>query len=393
MKAGIDYEQRHFWSVLQDIADLDQNSNLNHSTLLHDAALRHTRMGLREVLAKGTENIDSFDGLGFTALHWSIMRDDLPQVKVLLKAGADANLATVIQKWSPLHLACQQSNFEISTALLGAGAKLEQEDYKGQTPLHHIPIRDAGLVGLLLTSGADAKHVDFYGNTVLHSMAWKKPPYLPRTRRHDAPRDGVSTISMLTSHDISMDALNTRGYTPTMLLAMRNTSVIGLPDAPGVLSYKEPFPDSGWNIMHYAAYYWDELSLLQMSFYEATLFFGPPGFDPDAPDQQGRTPLEAFEYRMFATDEERMAGVARPTREEVRLFVGLLQDCRTSNWKEGCYLETKQRLLEDGSLKKMETWLRQHDEKRQPSTDRTSLWETTDLWWRDVQQLEESEWQ
>lgn len=392
MKAGIDYEQRHVWSILRDIVDLDQNPKLHYSTPLHDTALHQTRMGVREVLAKGTEGINDFDGLGFTALHWSILREELPQIKALLKAGADVNLPTMVQKWSGLHLACMRSSFEISSALLGTGTKLEQEDFKGRTPLHYIPIRDAALVELLLKNGADAKHVDYHDNTALHTMAWNKPPYLPRDRRPDAPRDGVSTINMFISHGIGMDVRNARGETPTMLMAMRNTSLFGLPDAPAVMSYKEMCPGSGWNIMHYAAYYWDAHSLLQLNFHEATIFFGPPEFDPDATDAQGRTPLEAFEYRMFAAEEERTAGVFRPTREEVRLFVELLQDCRTSNWNEGCYLETKQQLLEDGSLEKMEAWRRQQKEQRRPS-DRTSLWEATDVWWRDMAQQEASEWQ
>lgn len=379
MKTGIDYEQRHLWSILQDIANLDQNPNLNYSTLLHEAALRQTRMGVREVLAQGMAGIDDYDGLGFTALHWCIKYEDVPQVKALLKAGADVTLPTKVQKWSPLHLACQQSSLEISTALLEGGAKLEQEDSTGQTPLHHIPIGNAVLVDLLLTSGADAKHVDFHGNTVLHSMAWKKQPYLPRDQRYDVPRESVSTIKMLTSHGISMDATNARGYTTTMHVVMRNPSVVGLPDAPGVLSYKQPFPHSGWTVLHYAAYYWDRHALLQLGFWEANLFFASPGFDPDAPDHQGWTALEALEYRMFAADEERSAGVARPTREEVRLFVGLLQECRTTNWEEGDYLETKQRLQQDGSWQQLETWRRQYGKHG------TGLWEATDVWWRDME--------
>lgn len=373
------------YSVLAAIADLDHNSSLVNSTSLHDAALQSTTsLGIRKVLATSTENINAFDGLGFTALHWSVMRENLAQVQVLLKAGADCNLSTTVQKWSPLHLACMRSSSDISTRLLEAGAKLELEDFKGQTPLHCIPIRDAALVNILLNHGADAKHVDYQGNTVLHNMAGRRPPYLPRTRRNDAPRDGVSTINMLMGHGAGMDIRNTRGGTPTMLLAMHNTSVLGLPDAPGIMSYKEPFPDCGWNIMHYAAYYWDEHALAQLNFYEATVFFGPPEFDPDAADQRGRTPLEAFEYRMFVTeaDETRMAGVFRPTREEVRLFVSLLRDCRIGNWEDGCYLETKQRFLEDGSQEKMEAWLQQQLETA--AEYRSELWQETDSWWRDV---------
>lgn len=388
MKAGIDYEQRHVWSILQDIADLDQNSTLNHSTILHDAALQYTDMTLREVLSKGAANIDDVDGLGFTALHWSAMREDLPSVKVLLKTGADVNVPTAIQKWSALHLACMRSSCDISAALIEAGARLDHEDHKGQTPFHYVPFKNSDLVKLLLDHGADAKHEDYHGSSVLHNMARRKPPYQPRTRRREEPQKGVDTMSYFHSRAIKMDIRNARGETPTMLLAMNNTSVLSEMFAVDLLSFKEPFPDSDWNILHYAAYYWDYHSLARLSF-EDEPYQGPPMFDPDAPDHEGIAPLEALEYRMFVPEEEREPGVYRPTRREVKKFVAKLRDCRHANWNGGYYLDTKQRFLEDGSHEKMEAWLAAQDELT--TEDELQLWQNTDPWWRDIKRPDDSD--
>lgn len=393
LKTIPDHEQRHVRSILQDIADLDQNPDLNRSTSIHDAALRLTDKTLRELLVKDEECINDYDGLGFTALHWSVMRGDIQHVKSLLRAGAKANKPTVVQKWSPLHLACMRSSSEITSALIKAGAQLDQEDHLGQTPFHYIPIRDADLVDLLLTYGADAKHEDYLGNNILHNMARRKPPHLPWARRHEAPCNGLGTIRKFLSRCVGMDVPNARGETPTMLLAMHNSTVFGEPYFACMVSFKERFPDRGWNILHYAAYYWDKKSLVAMSWGDCELasddWYEWPGFDPDARDKDGRTPLDVLEYRMFAPDVERTAGVYRPTREMVERFVTLLRSCREENWRQGRYLDTKQRCLDDGSLERMDAWLAVEHERWLYHTtpelreyDET-IWQMTDPWFRD----------
>lgn len=391
MKVGIEYEQRHVWSLLRDIADLNRNSNLDQSTLLHDTAMQYTEFSLREVVAKNAPDINEIDGLGFTALHWSVMLVDLPSVKMLLKAGADVNVPTAVQKWSALHLACMRSSLETSTVIVQAGAHLEHEDHDGKTPLHYVPLQRFALVDLLLTHGADARHEDYHGNSVLHSMAWRKPPYLPGALcpNQEEARRGREAICALASRGVGLNAENPRGETPLMLLAMRNPGWFGEPGSLDCISIADlRFPRAGWNVLHYAAYYWDAHALLQLGFYEAALSGGPPGFDSDAPDAHGRTPLEAFEHRMFAADEARAAGVLRPTREEARRFVELLLDCRESNWHEGCYLGTKQRFLADGSQDKMEAWVKRQLDAT--SAYRSGLWQDTDVWWRDVEESSSS---
>lgn len=383
LRAGLSHEHRHLSSILHEIAALDDDSTLDNSTPLHDAALRQIDSTLREVLASNQQNIDSVDGLGFTALHWSVIREDIPHVKTLLKAGADMNATTTVHKWSPLHLACMKSSLEITTALIEAGAELEREDHKGQTPLHHVPIGDPDLVGLLLSHGADAKHEDYQGNTVLHSLASLK----------QGERRGGESIRKLIQHGADGGRANARGETPYMLMAMHNNACLLYNlCVVEMASFGRPFPMYNWNILHYAAYYWDISSLLNVSWddWEVDGFEEFPGFDPDAPDENGRTALDALEYRMFVPDDERMAGVYRPTREEVEAFLWLLRNFRETNWKAGKYLETEQKFRDDGSLERMETWLKTQfvhagltsaqDYRRY----NTSLWQVADPWWRET---------
>lgn len=384
LKVGIEYEQRNAYSLLQDIADLEQNPGLDRSTVLHDTALRLTNKTLRDVFISGTGSINDFDGLGFTALHWSVMREDMPHVKALLKAGADVNMQTVIQKWSPLHLACMRSSREVSAALLESGAKLELEDYKGRTPLHYIPIRNPKLANLLLSRGADPKHEDDRGDSVLHNMACGELPFISYTRRHDEYRKNMARDTLMAFYDrgVKMDTRNSHGETPTMLLAIRNASIMGHLFEHDLLSFKEPFPLLGWSIMHYAAYYWDYRSIARL-YFESEPYGPPPEFDPDAPDHQGITPLDALEYRMFVPDEQREPGVYKPTRKEVTRFVALLSNCRRVNWSEGYYLETKKRFLEDGSRERMEEWLTMQN--AQSDQHQSQLWQETDPWWRNLE--------
>lgn len=384
LAVGTRSEQRHVWSILQEIAGLDQNPSLDRSTTVHDVLLYLKDLTLREVLRKGAGNINDFDGLDFTALHWSVMRLDLPKVKVLLKAGANVNITTVAQKWSALHLACMQSSPEISAALIEARAELDQEDHRSQTPFHYIPITTESLIDLLLAHGADAKHEDYYGNSVLHTMAWRKFPHPPRKICEE--QDGMGTINKLVSLGVGLNVENASGKTPFTLLAMRNVSVLYRTDEGSLPLGDFICPYSGRNLLHYAAYYWDDRSANKVVQGEADSIFGAVEFDADAPDLNGLTQLDAFEYGMFVTDDERAAGVFRPTRKEVCMFVLRLVECREASWEYGVYLATKQQLLEDGTHEKMKAWLEQVGRLNWRFLYDSSLWQVTDPCWRNITQ-------
>ncbi len=74
-------------------------------------------------------------GDGFTPLHKAVSEDDLPAVKRLLAAGADAHAATILGHVTPLALAATNGDAAIIQALLTAGAGVEVANADGATPL------------------------------------------------------------------------------------------------------------------------------------------------------------------------------------------------------------------------------------------------------------------
>lgn len=89
---------------------------------------------------------------GGTALHGAVLREKLPEMKLLLRAGADPNQAD----WnliSPLHTAAGYGNAEVIQMLLEHGASRDARDFENKTPLDHA-IRGANPVSISLLSVA-----------------------------------------------------------------------------------------------------------------------------------------------------------------------------------------------------------------------------------------------
>ncbi|KAK5059791.1 hypothetical protein LTR84_009674 [Exophiala bonariae] len=70
---------------------------------------------------------------GGTALHGATLREKLPAMKLLLRAGADPNQADW-NKISPLHTAAGYGNKDVIQLLLEHGASRDALDYENQTP-------------------------------------------------------------------------------------------------------------------------------------------------------------------------------------------------------------------------------------------------------------------
>lgn len=72
---------------------------------------------------------------GWTGLHKAVDREDIAQIKWLLKHGTDINKADTLGR-TPLHYAAQGGNTEIITLLLNAGA---DPDIKDVSNYKHTP--------------------------------------------------------------------------------------------------------------------------------------------------------------------------------------------------------------------------------------------------------------
>jgi hemoglobin len=125
-------------------------------TLLHEAALAG-EAELAAVLIRSGADPDAQEQEGHTPLY----RASTGEVaRVLLVAGASADVQSGPTRGTPLHQAARRGYAQVAAALLDHGADIEARDGKGQTPLRRaVNCRQLSVVQLLIQRGADP-HAD-----------------------------------------------------------------------------------------------------------------------------------------------------------------------------------------------------------------------------------------
>ena len=92
---------------------------------------------------------------GATALHWAAHWDELETARLLIRAGALANVANDLGV-TPLSLACTNGSAAMADVLMAAGADPNLALASGETPLMTAARTGrVGLVDALLARGAD----------------------------------------------------------------------------------------------------------------------------------------------------------------------------------------------------------------------------------------------
>ena len=121
-----------------------------------EAAMRGDVAGVRALIEQG-EDVNAALGDGMTALHWSAERGDSEVTSLLLGAGARVELVTRLGAYRPLHLAAERGHAAVVRALLQAGATPDPETTTGSvTPLHLAAASgSASSVAVLMEYGAD----------------------------------------------------------------------------------------------------------------------------------------------------------------------------------------------------------------------------------------------
>ena len=100
-------------------------------------------------------NVTAASRTGFTPLVFATVKDDVASMRMLLKAGANPNVA-LPSGAKPVIVAIQYKNTAAALALLEAGADFNVRDRAGNTPLHlAAQAGDLSLVGALVAKGAD----------------------------------------------------------------------------------------------------------------------------------------------------------------------------------------------------------------------------------------------
>ena len=109
-----------------------------------------------------------------------IRDNDLKKVAWALNLGLDIN--TLLDGFTPLHLAVIWNRIEIAKLLIDSGADvMAKEDRYGRTPLHEaVYWRNIELAKLLIASGADVNAKTNYGFTPLHRAYSQKMKALLR---------------------------------------------------------------------------------------------------------------------------------------------------------------------------------------------------------------------
>jgi ankyrin repeat protein len=139
---------------------------LGADRLLVEAAKRQDIAAVREQL-KLKADVNQRQGDKATALHWAAYWNDLEMARLLIRAGADANVQNDLGV-TPLLLACTNQVPDVVAELLAAGAHPNGGSF-GEAPLiAAAKVGNVGGVKILLTYGADVNaSVGSSGQTAL----------------------------------------------------------------------------------------------------------------------------------------------------------------------------------------------------------------------------------
>jgi ankyrin repeat protein len=157
---------------------------LNPDIVIEESALRtaiktdkSNSLWVVKILVCGGADLNSIVGGNETALLAAINQNSLPLVKMLIAAGANANLGIILGvKRTPLQLAAEKGSMDITKILLQHGADVNAPPYDryGATALQFAAIGGyVGLANLLIERGADvnASPAKVGGRTALEGAA------------------------------------------------------------------------------------------------------------------------------------------------------------------------------------------------------------------------------
>jgi ankyrin repeat protein len=134
-------------------------------TPLHEAARRYQDVRVLQLLINNGADVNARTVDGRSPLFVAVETFTTPClecVQCLIDSGADVNNTDDIL-WTPLFLALDSDNFELTQLLLNAGANVNAKDDEGWTPLHISVYRHSSIIHLLLDYGADPTIKDNQG--------------------------------------------------------------------------------------------------------------------------------------------------------------------------------------------------------------------------------------
>jgi ankyrin repeat protein len=124
---------------------------------------------LTELLVAEPSLVSSYSGDGFTALHFAAFFGRFEAAALLIERGAEVDaLGRGWMTGTPMHSAVSRLQSDVVRILLEAGANANVRQSAGWTPLHAAAMNgDRTSVELLLASGADPAATNDEGRSVL----------------------------------------------------------------------------------------------------------------------------------------------------------------------------------------------------------------------------------
>ncbi|XP_042907879.2 uncharacterized protein [Parasteatoda tepidariorum] len=167
-------------------------------TPLHVASASGDVETVKFILKKKPNAVNDEDKKGWTALHHSCFNNHGCIVKILIEAEANINKQNNELK-SPLHLAVENSNYQIIDSLTKqVGCEL-LKDLNGCTPLHYV-VRcgQEKLFKLVASISNDVNVIDKYKRTALH---------------YAVDSNQLKSVKHLVEMDCKIDAIDENGLT------------------------------------------------------------------------------------------------------------------------------------------------------------------------------------